>query len=284
MRTATAAFRILLAFLAALLCSGPAFAADAPDTAKGTFKSKTVTLAAKSAIAYKGKSFLGGDDALIVAVTNARVHADALAEYYDRRRVVEKRIKDEDTGVVYFEFRSDGSFRGLSYYFAPGNGCGFCTSEVASTVKLANGKLAGTLKGTEKDRPFDITLDVALMGDDHGAALPADGGAPGAAYLAYHAALAKGDRTALKPLLSADRRQTWSDAEKKGQLAGFVDYLASEHPEKSVRITKGYAKGNTAVLLVAGESSAGKLVGEVLLMKESDAWRVDDELMELDLH
>ena len=279
--------RITRAAVVVLLCSllydGSALAADAPESAKGTFKSKTVTLAAKSAIAYKGRSFLGSEDALIVAVTNARVHPDALAEYYDRRRVVEKRIKDEETGVVYFEFRPDGSFRGLSYYFAPGNGCGFCSSEFASTVRLANGRLAGTLKGTEKDRPFDITLDVALMSDDHGAALPADGGAPGAAYLAYHAALVKRDRAALKLLLSADRTGTWSDAEKKGQLGGFVDYLASEHPEKSVRITNGYARGNTAVLLVAGESTAGKLVGEVLLMKENDSWRVDDELMELDL-
>ena len=280
----TALARTFLQLLCwAALGSGPAFAADPPDTAKGTFKSKNVTLNVKSAIAYKGKSFLGGDDALIVAVTNARVHGDALAEYYDRRRVVEKRIKDEETGVVYFEFRSNGSFRGLSYYFAPGNGCGFCTSEVASTVKLAEGKVTGTLKGTEKDRPFDMSLDVPLMSDDHGPALPADGGAPGAAYLAYHDALVKRDRAALRPLLSEDRRNTWSEAEKKGQLAGFVDYLASEHPEKSVRVTRGYAKANTAVLLVAGEASAGKLVGEVLLMKENGAWHVDDELMELEL-
>ena len=109
------------------LATGPACAADAPDTVKGSFKSKAVTLQAKSAIAYRGKSFLGTGDALIVAVTNARVYPDALAEYYDRRRVVEKRVKDDDTGVVYFEFRPDGSYRGLSYYFAQGNGCGFCS-------------------------------------------------------------------------------------------------------------------------------------------------------------
>jgi hypothetical protein len=68
---------------------------------------------------------LGSGDALIVAVTNARMHGDALADYYDRRRAVDKRIKDDETGVVYFEFRPDGSYRGLSYNFAPGNGCGF---------------------------------------------------------------------------------------------------------------------------------------------------------------
>jgi hypothetical protein len=269
--------------LCAFVFAGSALATEAPDQVNGTFKSKAVTLQAKSAIAYRGKSFLSEADALIVVVTNARVHPDALAEYYDRRRVVEKRIRDEETGVVYIEFRLDGSYRGLSYYFHPGNGCGFCTSEVVSTVRLSNGKLTGNLKGTEKERPFDLALDVPLMNDDHGATLPADGGAPGGTYLAYHAALTKRDRTALKPLLSLERQQTWSNAEKQGQLDGFIDFLASEHPEKSVRISKGYSKGNTAVLIVAGESVAGKLVGEVLLMRENDAWRVDDELMELQL-
>lgn len=275
-------FRALAFFV--WLSAGLVLAADTQDTVKGSFKSKGITLQAKSAIAYRGKSFLGGDDALIVVVTNARVHPDALAEYYDRRRVVEKRIKDDETGVVYLEFRPNGSYRGLSYYFAPGNGCGFCSSEVASTVRLSDGKLSGNLKGTEKERPFDLTIDVPLMSDDHGVMLPADGGEPGAAYRAYDAALVKRDRAALRPLLSADRQQTWVDAQKQGQLDAFIDYLASEHPDKSLRVTKGFVKGNTAVLLVAGESPAGKLVGEALLMRENDVWHVDDELMELDSH
>ena len=269
--------------LCACFAAGLAFAADAPETAKGSFKSKDITLQAKSAIAYRGKSLLGGGDALIVAVTNARVNADALAQYYDRQRVVEKRIRDDQTGVVYLEFRTNGSYRGLSYYFGPGNGCGFCSSEVASTVRLSDGRLVGNLKGTEKERPFDLTIDVPVMSDDHGAALSADGGEPGAAYRAYDVALGKRDGAAVKPLLSADRQQTWVEAQKKGQLDAFMDYLASEHPDRALRVTRGYVKGNTAVLLVAGESPAGKLTGEVLLMRENNAWRVDDELMEVDL-
>ena len=262
--------------------AGFALGAESPDTAKGTFKSQSVTLEVRSAIAFRGKSFFDKDEALIVVVTNARMHADALADYFDRRRVVEKRIKDDETGVVYYELRPDGKYRGLSYYFRPGNGCGFCSSsDVASSVRLASGKLTGSLKGVEKERSFDIALDVPVMSDDHGAALPSDGGAPGKAYLAYHAALTKRDRGALQPLLSADRQKTWTGAEKKGNVGAFVDYLASEHPEKSVRITKGYATGDKAVLLISGESSAGKLVGEVLLLKERDAWRVDDELTDI---
>jgi hypothetical protein len=149
-------------------------------------------------------------------------------------------------------------------------------------VRLLNDRLAGNLKGAEKGRPFEVTLDVPVMSDDHGSALPADGGAPGAAYLAYHGALVRGDRAALKPLLSLDRQQSWSGAEKKGDVGRFVEYLGGEHPEKSVRIARGFVKGNTAVLLVTGESTVGRLTGEVLLMKEKDVWHVDDELMELD--
>jgi len=253
----------------------------AEESARGAFHSGTIGLDVRSAIAFRGRSFLRpDDDAFIVAVTNARMHGEALADYYDRRRAVEKRIRDDETGVVYFESRPDGSYRGLSYYFASGNGCGFCTSDVASTVRLGGGRLAGNLKGSEKERRFEVALDVPLMSDDHGPALAAGGGAPGAAYLAYHAALVGRDHAKLKSLLSLDRQRSWTEAARKGSLDGFVDYLAREHPEKSVRIVRGFAKGDTAVLLVTGDSMVGELSGEVLLMKENEVWRVDDELLD----
>ena len=270
--TAMAAVAYLCASVA--LAAGPAAAAGPAtteaETAHGTFKSHAITLEVRSAIAFHGKSSLGGpDDVVIVAATNAKVHGGALADYYDRRRAAEKRIKDDETGVVYFEFRPDGRYKGLSYYFASGNGCG-------------RNVPAKQTHSSEPERTFEVTLDVPVMSDDHGTALPVDGGAPGAAYLAYHAALGKRDRAALKASLSLDRQQAWNDAEKKGSVGGFVDFLAGEHPNQSVRIVRGFVKGNTAVLLVSGESSTiGALNGEVLLMKEKDVWHVDDELMDL---
>src|SRR6266496_2427252 len=220
-RASTAKCAVVYILATVGLIAGPVAAAGPvtteADTAHGTFKSQAITLEVRSAIAFHGRSSLGGpDDVLLVAVTNAKVHGDALADYYDRRLAVEKRIKDDETGVVYFEFRPDGRYKGLSYYFASGNGCGFCSGDVVSTVRLAGGKLSGTLKGSEPERTFDIALDVPIMSDDHGTALAADGGPPGAAYRAYHAALGKRDRAALKTSLSMDRQQTWVDAEKKG--------------------------------------------------------------------
>ena len=270
--------------VSAVLAMASAHAADPlPSTATGSFASQGTKLDVKSALAFHGKSFLGGDDALIVAVTNARVNAELLADFSDRRRAMEKRVKDRDTGVVYLEFRPNGSYRGVSYYFGPGNGCGFCSSEVESTTRLAQGRIAGRLNGTESGRPFDIVLDVPVLSDDHGAALAADGGAPGAAYLAYHAALVKGDKAQVKALLSDEGLQGWAAAEKKNDIAGYLRYLAGDHPEKSVRIVKGYARDATALLLITGESGAGKVSGEVLLVKERGSWRVNDELTELEL-
>ena len=60
-----------------------------------------------------------------------------------------------------------------------------------------------------------------------------------------------------------------------------MKYLAGEHPGKSVLITKGFSKGNSAVLLIEGESSTSKLTGEVVLVNEGNSWRVDDELTDV---
>jgi len=262
------------------LAASTALAADVPGTAKGTFRSQGITMEVKSAIAYRGKSIFDKKDALIVAITNARM-TDAIADYYDRRLALDKRIKDQETGIVYLEFRPDGNYRGLSYYFASGNGCGFCSGDVMASVKLANGRLAGSLQSTEKDRSMNVTLDIPVLSDDHGTALAGDGGAPGAAYNAYHTALLKRDRTAVKSSLSADLRETMASAEKKNDVDGFIRWLLREHPDKSVRITKGYVKGDRAVLVITGESSAGKLAGEVMMLKEGSGWRVDDELTDV---
>jgi len=262
------------------LLAAPALAAEEPNTAAGTFKSQSITMDVRSAVAFRGRSSLDKGEALIVAVSNARLNAEAIANYVDRRRVMDARVKDNESGVVYFEFRPDGTYRGLSYSFGPGNGCGYCTGEVTSTVSLANGKFSGKLKDAEADRSFEITLVTPVMADDHGAALPPDGGAPGSAYRAYHAALVKADRAALKPLVSSDQQQYWDDSEKRGSLGAVLHAMANAHPVKSVQITRGFSSGNKAVLEIAGETPGGKLVGEVFLVKEGDGWRVDDEITE----
>jgi len=269
-----------IALAAATVLASVALGAQSPVS--GSFTSKDVTFEVAGAVAFNGPSALDKDNpAILVVVSNDRLNSGALADFVDRKLAVEKLIKDDKTAVVYLEFTPQGKYRGLSYYFGSGNGCGYCTSEVASTVKLANGRLTGTLKGTEKARPFNVTLDVAVLNDTHGSPLPADGGAPGKAYLAYHAALVKHDGAALKPTLSPGRVEVWNRANSKNDVGGYVNFLAEDHPLKGVKITRGWATADKASLLIEGQGEAGNVAGEVLLVNSKGAWGVDEELVDV---
>ncbi len=253
-----------------------------PASLKGRFASKDVSFEISGAVAFTGRSAFDRDlTVIILAITNTGLNTAEVANFVDRKRALERLVKDDETPIVYLEFTPEARWRGLSYYLGPGNGCGYCTSEVASTVKLVNGRLTGTLKGTEKDRPFSLTLDVPVMSDEHGAALPADGGAPGKAYLAYHAALTKNSAAALKPTLSPGNLDVYARAEKNDDLAGYMSFLAEKHSMKSVRITRGWANATKASLLVEGESGIGKMSGEVFLVNTNGVWGVDEELVDL---
>lgn len=262
-------------------CAVSAFAAEVAPSADGSFTSRTFTMPVSTAMAFRGKSILDKSDVIIVAITNGDIRVDWFATFFDRRRAIERRMKDKETAVVYLEFKPDGAYRALSYYFAKGNGCGYCGGGVTSTVKLANGRLAGSLKSKDESRTFDVVFNLPVTADDHGAPLPADGGAPGKAYLGYHEALVKRDLKALRPFLSNENREFLANAEKKGKAAAELIFMAKEHPDQSVQITKGFSKGNHAVLLIAGESGGIKLTGEVVLVNEDGSWRVDDELTDV---
>jgi len=270
--------RLALAFALAAAIATPAVAAD---VATGTFASNNLSMHIKGAMAFRGTSVFDKTEVIVVPITSAEIDPVLLAEYYDRRRAFERRIKDSNTGVVFLEFQPDGTYRGLSYYFARGNGCGYCAGGVDSTVKLAGGHLAGTVKAAEADRKFDVRIDLPIAPDDHGAPLPEGGGDPGKAYLAYHAALAKRDAKALTPLLGEESRETMARATKAGQAAGFMNEIAQDHPSRTYRIVKGYSNGKVALLLVTGEWETTKLSGEVLLHNEGGKWRVEDELADV---
>ena len=248
----------------------------------GTFISKDAKFTVAGGVAFNDQSSLDSESPVIlVAISNTRLNVEAIGDFVDRRRAIEQLVKDDETPIVYLEFTPQGRWRGISYYLASGNGCGYCTSEVASTVKLSNGRLIGNVKGTEKDRPFNVTLDVAVLSDDHGAVLPADGGAPGKAYLAYHAALVKRDAQAVRRTLSPGNLELYDGAQKKNDLDSYLSYLAGKHPMKAVKITRGWATPTKASLLVEGESSVGKVAGEVFLINSQGNWGVDEELVDL---
>ena len=275
--------KIVLIAAALAACATTAFAAETAPSADGEFTSRTFTMPVSTAMAFPGKSLIDKTDVIVVAISNGDFRVDWFANFFDRRRAIERRMKDKDTAVVYLEFKPDGAYKGLSYYFGEANGCGYCGGSlgVTSTVKVAGGRIAGSLKSKDESRTYNVVFNVPITPDEHGAPLPPDGGSPGKAYLGYHDALVKRDLKALQPFLSNENREFLANAEKKGKLAVEMKAMAKEHPDQSVQITRGFSKGNRAVLLIAGVSSGIKLVGEVVLVNEGGRWGVDDELTDV---
>ena len=261
--------------------------------ATGTFRSKDLTFEVASAIAFTATSpTVNSEPKLLVAISDAVMIAQGLADFMDRRLAVEKLVKGSVTPVAYLEFTPAGVYRGLSYRFGPTYGCDSCASGLRSTVKLANGRLTGTLTGTDNDLGMDVRLDVRVMSDDHGPALPAGGGEPGKVYSAYDAALVARDVAALKATVVSSQVAAWESApagpppdleyvEMPGDAKSQLEFLRSSHPIRSVRITKGWATANKALLLFEGESAKGPVAGEVLLFKEGARWLVDTEIVQM---
>jgi hypothetical protein len=271
--------RVILALLVAVCSVSGAAAAEPKPAASGKFDSSGVAWDVNDAYAFRGKSAMGRDDVIVVAITNGGFPREVIDGWFDRKQALETKFRgnNSDTVLVYLEFTPQGEYQGLSYYIGSGNGCGWCSGGVASTVKLVGGKLVGGLKYTSPDRVFDVTLDVPIASDDHGPALPAGGGEPGRVYLAYHAALKAGDTAGLKKTLDDFMLKQLAKGEQTNDVAGFLAWLGGQRYLDTVKVDKGFASADKAVLLVSGSGSIGDRKGQVTLVREKSGWRVSDE-------
>jgi hypothetical protein len=262
--------------LAAALLAAPGASTPAPATASGTFEDEKWKLQIAGAYAFREKAWMDDGQAIHVAVSNTEFVPEAIDEHYDRGHVINTLFADDETKVVYFEFDDAGKYHGLSYYFESGDGCGYCyDSKVKSTVRAADGRLKGEIAFSEDGRSFKIALDVPIPPKSWGDPLPKDGGAPGKAFLAYHAALEKRDQKAILALSDADMKKRFRDYEKQGKLDGYLDYRwHDEHTDlKTIAITGGFVRGDHAVVLFdATNPYIDHLHGEAVLRREDGAW------------
>lgn len=286
-RPAPALVGVLLA-AAALAAAGqaPAPEAAAPATASGKFEDWKWKLDIAGAYAFRDRTLgMGEERAIRVAVSNAEFVPEALDEHYDRAQAINTLFADEEAKVVYFEFDESGKYGGLSYSFESGDGCGFCyDSKVKSTVHASGGRLSGEISYKGDDRKFQITLDVPIPPKTWGDPLPQDGGAPGKAFLAYHAALEKRDKAAILALLDADMKKRFQDYEKKGELDGWLDYRwHDEHTElKTIALSGGFTRGDHAVVLFdATNAYIDHLYGEAILRREGGAWLFHRDMVDV---
>lgn len=90
---------ILLSAL--LLLLAPGASTFAAGRASGSFESGDFQLKVTDAYAFRGAPSLGGsENVLIVAISNQAFVPEAMDEYWDRKRALERDFKDDSTGLV----------------------------------------------------------------------------------------------------------------------------------------------------------------------------------------
>ena len=266
-----------------LIVAGPACA---ESNAAGSFETRVQKLDLTGAYAWWTRLPGASARGLRVAVSNAEFKPDLLDPWSDRGAVVREFFVNEQVKVVYFDFDADGRYRGYAYDFGGGDACHPCTDAgVRSTVRTAGGRIKGKVAapGSASTAAFDVNFDVRVPERTWGTPLPADGGEPGRAYLAYHQALATGDIPALKTASDTRGRETIARYEQQNEARAYASFRWDERHLRmtTVTIVGGFVKGDRAVVLFEGSSAAAPaLHGEAVLRREGGAWRVDDELVQ----
>jgi hypothetical protein len=105
-----------------------------------------------------------------------------------------------------------------------------------------------------------------------GTPLPAGGGEPAKAYLAFDKAVAAGDMAAVKRGVSAEQRKSMDDPDFKKMFP-----LMQAMRAKGIKITSGAVNGDTATLLATGKDEGGVSNGTITMVKEGGAWKVQRE-------
>jgi hypothetical protein len=104
--------------------------------------------------------------------------------------------------------------------------------------------------------------------------LPADGGAPGKAYMEYTKAIQAGNMDALKKLVSSDRAKQMEDPQFK-QMFPMIQSMQA----KDIKITGGSIAGKEAILNAQGTDSmgGGTSTGTIDMVQEGDQWKVKQD-------
>ena len=116
---------------------------------------------------------------------------------------------------------------------------------------------------------YDFTFSAPVSDPNApiGDALPAGGGEPGKAYLAWVKALHAGDLAKLKTMVPAEMAAQMDEPD----AAEGLEFMKLMTPT-DVKILGGSTDGTTAILKVEGMMDGEKVSGEVTMQKMGDRW------------
>jgi hypothetical protein len=273
----------------ALLALLPLFAAaNARAAGSGHFRLGENRVEATHAIAVASDE--GHDDAprILVYLSDFPLDAAKVAAAFDPEDEVRAEMGDQAAGYVRVCIDAGGAECGMFFNRRQPddsfNTSGYGTFEV---VRNDPGHVAGSWVLAQPESFFDQTYDFELRFDVAvtplpGQPLPAGGGAPGAAYRDWLAALAKGDVATLRKL--ADGDDAWRFPEDDpAQVKEAIKDLRDGAPLQA-EVARGLVDGDRAVLWVEGvDRDDIRRGGRVLMRREGGDWRfAEDDLESVD--
>jgi hypothetical protein len=184
----------------------------------------------------------------------------------------------EDSGVMMLTIRpgSDGPLEIASLIARPDS---FSTNgDGKEKITVAGERIRGEWSKPSTEF-FDKTYEMSVRFDlplitvaDPGQPLPADGGAPGKAYLAFLDALAKKDRDKVMAMQGMP-----SDMVEILGADSVLEILSMNHPSPDTKVLGGWVDGDRAQLRVQGKHAFGQTVrGRVELKNDGGTWKVGD--------
>jgi hypothetical protein len=127
---------------------------------------------------------------------------------------------------------------------------------------------------------FDFTFDIPLSDPfaPIGDALPAGGGEPGAAFVAWCDAVHAGDMARLKTLMPAEQ-VAMLDGEDEEQIKEDLEFMKMMTPTE-IEVVGGSSDGGTAILEVNGTMDGEKVTGEITMAFTDGRWVTADAAWE----
>ena len=217
------------------------------------------------------------------------IEAQPVADAFDAGNALDQQLSGKSAGYVRVCINAEGAECGL--YFShnePTASFNLSGSGVFKLASRSDARVEGSWVQVEPEDFFDKTyyFDLRFATDvtkaTPGTKLGADGGAPGRAYTALLAALAKGDLPALHAMLGESATWQLPLDDPKSAKEGLK--MLRDGKPVSAKILSGMQRGDIAVLRVEGvDRDDIKRRGRVLMVKQGKDWRFDrDDLDSVD--
>jgi hypothetical protein len=227
-----------------------------------------------------------GKPELVVLLSDKALDAEAVRAGVDcEAHAFEQAVRKGDGALLALNFAPGLKLARVSVYgvgFTLGNdACDGCQSTVAYAGDRVKGRVTTSkpLALSDSTFTFDVQLDLAKPGPPPaGTPLPAGGGEPAKAFLAYVQAYQSGDYATLQRVLPPGKAEDeWGYYDDAAERREAILRDAEMEP-KNAKVLEGTLLGKFALLIVEvpalwGGARQKALVGMSLV---DGSWRVDD--------